>query len=257
MKTIATRLDDLEKEKSIRILFACETGSRAWGFHSPDSDYDVRFIYMHDRDWYLSLSDKKDSLEVMDGDLDITGWDLRKCLKMLKKSNASLIERFQSPIGYREVPGFADDFRKLIREYYSPTAVFFHHYSLATKFREELKDRKEIRLKSLFYLIRSVLSCNWIVEDKMVLPMHIEGLMQKIGTDEREKLRELIQLKAGVGEKYLHPHDAAIDGWMELLWEKIETSKQNLGVCKTGFTPLNEFFLKMVNEYADDRTGER
>lgn len=257
MKEIIERLLNLEKKKSISILFACETGSRAWGFPSPDSDYDVRLVYMHNRDWYLSLSDKKDSLEVMDGDLDITGWDLRKCLKMLKKSNASLIERFQSPSVYSEVPGFAEDFRKLVDQYYSPAAVFFHHYSLATKFRADLEGKEKVKLKSLFYLIRSLLSCNWIVEDETVLPMHIEGLMKKINASERGKLRELIQLKAGVGEKYLHQRDADIDRWMESLWEKIDRSKQNLGVNRTGFTPLNDFFLKMVNGYADDRTGER
>ncbi len=100
MKKIANVLTEIEQKKSIRILYACETGSRAWGFPSPDSDYDIRFIYMHERNWYLSLSHKKDTIEYMDGDLDITGWDLKKSLTILKKSNASLIERFQSPVEY-------------------------------------------------------------------------------------------------------------------------------------------------------------
>src|SRR5689334_24149442 len=90
MKTIEQLLKEIEKEKHVRILYACETGSRAWGFPSPDSDYDIRFIYMHEKDWYLSLSQKKDTIEHMDGDLDITGWDLKKALTLLKKSNATL-----------------------------------------------------------------------------------------------------------------------------------------------------------------------
>ena len=105
----------------------------------------------------------------MDGDLDITGWDLKKCLTLLKKSNAPLIERFQSPIEYYAVDGFKGDFKKLVESYYSPIAVFYHHHSLAKKFWEELKDKEECKLKSLFYLVRSLLSCSWIMEDKSVL----------------------------------------------------------------------------------------
>lgn len=162
MKNTKDILAQVEKKKKIKILYACETGSRAWGFPSPDSDYDVRFIYIHERDWYLSLSQRKDTIEHMDGEMDITGWDLKKSLALLKKSNAPLIERFQSPIEYFQDTDFKSDFNELIKAYYSPTAVFYHHYSLAQKFWEELKDKEEIKLKSYFYLIRSLLSCHWI-----------------------------------------------------------------------------------------------
>jgi uncharacterized protein len=158
MKHIQNILTQLSLEKDIEILYACETGSRAWGFLSPDSDYDIRFIYMHKRDWYLMLNEQKDTIEQMVGDYDVTGWDVRKCLMLLKKSNAPLIERFQSPIEYMSDGGFRDNFKKLIAQYYSPIAVFYHHYSLATNFWEDLKDKEEIKLKSFFYLVRSLLS---------------------------------------------------------------------------------------------------
>jgi len=255
MENIKDKLNSIEQKKKIKILYACETGSRAWGFPSPDSDYDIRFIYMRERDWYLSLSQKKDTIEVMDGDLDIAGWDLKKSLALLKKSNAALIERFQSPVEYYADAAFKSSFNDLIKIYYSPTAAFFHHYSLAKKFWEELKDKEEVKLKSYFYMVRSILSCNWIIQDKSVLPMHIEGLMVLIEKDNRSKLRELIQLKAGVGEKYLHPKDEQMNGWIEKLWEFIEVSKENLGVCRSDFSLLNAFFLKTVNENADNRTS--
>src|SRR6188474_2004988 len=121
MENIQHILTEIERKKNIKILYACETGSRAWGFPSPDSDYDVRFIYMHEKDWYLLLSQRKDTIEHMDGDLDITGWDLKKSLLLLRKSNATLIERFQSPIEYYAVDGFKNDFKTLIKKYYSPT----------------------------------------------------------------------------------------------------------------------------------------
>lgn len=252
MKKIANILTEIEQKKSIRILYACETGSRAWGFPSPDSDYDIRFIYMHERDWYLSLSHRKDTIEHMDGDLDITGWDLKKSLTLLKKSNASLIERFQSPVEYYAVPGFKEDFRKLIESYYSPTAVFFHHYSLAKKFREEIDGKEEFKLKSFFYLVRSLLSCNWVLQDKTVLPMHIEGLMQYTEEPVKAKLRELIELKGGVGEKYFHKRDPMLNEWILEKFSQMETPGQKLGVNRTNMTLLNEFFLKTLYAKVDN-----
>jgi predicted nucleotidyltransferase len=242
----------MEREKNIKILYACETGSRAWGFPSPDSDYDVRFIYMHERDWYLFLSRQKDTIEYMEEDLDITGWDLKKCLTLLKKSNVPLIERFQSPIEYYAAPGFKAEFKQLIGSYYSPIAVFFHHYSLANKFWQDIKDKEQYKLKSFFYLVRSLLSCNWVVRDQSVLPMHIEALMQYTDEKTKDRLRELIQLKSGVGEKYLHSRDIQMNNWIEELFKRLEVSKQNLGVNKMNISLLNEFFLKMVYAKADN-----
>src|SRR3954468_4332579 len=102
---IQNKLKQIEEHYKVKVLYACETGSRAWGFPSPDSDYDVRMIYVHEPDWYLSLSEGKDAIEAMDGDLDVTGWDFRKCLRLLWKSNGTLLERIQSPIVYRDTAG--------------------------------------------------------------------------------------------------------------------------------------------------------
>ena len=251
MEQIKNTLLSIQKMHNVKILYACETGSRAWGFPSPDSDYDVRFIYRHDRDWYLSLSDRKDTIEFMDGDLDVTGWDLRKCLKLLKKSNVPLIERFQSPVVYFADEQFRKEFVGLIEAYYSPTAAFFHHYSLVNKFWEDIKESNRIKLKSYFYLVRSLLSCNWIVKDKTVLPMHIEGLMRYIGEQEVSLLKELMSFKATVGESYLHPKSPAMHRLVAELFRFIEASKDNLGVNNQDYTLLNDFFLKTVNESAD------
>jgi len=251
MENIKHVLTEIEQKKNIKILYACETGSRAWGFPSPDSDFDIRFIYMHERDWYLSLNIKKDTVEIMDGDLDITGWDLKKSLTLLKKSNAPLIERFNSPITYFAVPGFKEEFKTLIANYYSPVAVFFHHHSLAKKFWEELKDKDEFKLKSYFYLIRSLLSCNWIIKDNTVVPMHIEGLMHHVEDEYRNRLRKLVALKATVGEKYLHQKDETLHGLILNLFEYIEAAKDSLPVNKTDISPLNAFFLKMLYAKAD------
>lgn len=90
---ILKRLTDIEGEEDVKIFYACESGSRAWGFPSADSDYDVRFLYRHPEEWYLSvdLEEKRDVIErPINDDLDISGWDLRKALKLLRKSNPPL-----------------------------------------------------------------------------------------------------------------------------------------------------------------------
>ncbi|MEO5563518.1 MAG: nucleotidyltransferase domain-containing protein [Chitinophagaceae bacterium] len=256
MEKIIEYLKEIERKKNVRILYACETGSRAWGFPSPDSDYDVRFIYMHERDWYLSLNKGRDSMEfAIENDFDITGWDLKKSLVLLKKSNAPLIERFQSPVEYFSGPAFRDEFKSLITAYYSPTAVFYHHFSLAKKFWEDIKDKEEIRLKNYFYLLRSLLSCNWIIKDKSVVPMHIEGLMTQIDGSVRGEIRKLITLKATVGEKYLHPADISLNQWIEEIWSVLENSKNDLEVNSADYSLLNQFFLKSLYAKDDDRMG--
>lgn len=142
MQNVNETLRLVENEHNIKILYACETGSRPWGFPSPDSDYDVRFIYHHERNSYLGLSERKDTIEFMGGDLDMAGWDLRKSLKLLKKSNVPLIEHFQSPIIYFAPDDFKEKFLTLIEAYYSPIASFYHHHSLAVKFWGELKGKQ-------------------------------------------------------------------------------------------------------------------
>jgi uncharacterized protein len=246
MEQIKLALEKIAANKQVEILYACETGSRAWGFPSPDSDYDVRFIYMHKTDWYLSLGKRKDTIECMEGDLDVTGWDLRKALQLLKKSNAPLIERFQSPITYFQQSGFASDFQSLIAAYYSPTAVFYHHYSLAHKFWADIRDAREFKLKSWFYLVRSLLSCNWIVQDKSVLPMHIEGLMRYMDPVLCDRLRQLIALKETVDEKYLYLAEPFWQAWVAEQFTYLEQHKDDLGFCKQGMELLDAFFLKML-----------
>ena len=251
MKHIQNILTQLSQEKDIEILYACETGSRAWGFPSPDSDYDIRFIYMHKQDWYLKLNEQKDTIEQMVGDFDVTGWDVRKCLMLLKKSNAPLIERFQSPIEYKNVGEFKNDFTNLITKYYSPVAVFHHHFSLAKNFWEDLNNKEEIKLKSFFYLVRSLLSCNWIIYDDNVLPMQIEGLMKYIDDDLKNNLKELIKLKATVGEKYLHKADTYLYGWIKTMFEKLSLAN-NIKINNESMDSLNEFFIKMFYAKAND-----
>ncbi|HEX7754321.1 MAG TPA: nucleotidyltransferase domain-containing protein [Niabella sp.] len=250
MRTIIKRnLKEIGNRKNIELLYACETGSWAWGFPSPDSDYDVRFIYRHERNWYLSLSAKKDSIEFMKDDLDITGWDLKKCLLLLKKSNVPLIERFQSPIVYFAAPGFKQEFRQLIATYYSPIAVFFHHYSLALKFREQVQPGKPFKLKSLFYMLRSLLSCNWVLLDDQVVPMELGKLLRYNNAAVNKTIMELVALKATKPESYYHKGPPMLFKWIEKQFEHLAAaSGEQLKVNNTGMELLNHYFINKLNE---------
>ena len=125
-------LAQVEAERDVRVLFACESGSRAWGFASRDSDYDVRFLYAHRRDWYLSVEDRRDVIErPIADDLDVSGWELRKALRLLRKSNPPLLEWLQSPVVYRRDPVFTTEFGVLASEFYSPRRCFAHYLHMA------------------------------------------------------------------------------------------------------------------------------
>ena len=154
---IKSYLSALEQEKDISILLACETGSRAWGFPSPDSDYDVRLIYKHQTEWYLSITEAKDTIELMldNNEVDISGWDLRKSLRLLWKSNPPLLERIQSPIIYRQNPNFISGIRELSRNTYSKIATMHHYLSIAIKSYEQITAEPEYKLKSFFYGLRT------------------------------------------------------------------------------------------------------
>ena len=205
---IKQELAQLEEERDITILLACETGSRAWGFPSPDSDYDIRMIYKRPRDWYLSLNEGKDTIELMleDGELDITGWDIRKTLRLLWKSNAALLERLQSPIVYMQVTGFMQAIMPLAKSRYSRIAVMYHYLSMAKKVFAEVEDQDQYKLKKLFYALRTATACIWIIERDEIPPIVYTDMLNglDLATSLTDRIHELIALKATKNESYLH-----------------------------------------------------
>ena len=169
----------VESERNVRVLYACESGSRAWGFASRDSDYDVRFLYVHRRDWYLSVEDRRDVIEQpIADDLDVSGWELRKALRLLRKSNPPLLEWLKSPVVYRHDPVFAAEFGALATEFYSPRRCFAHYLHMAfgnwrdylrlahppsaTSPLRHLGGREEVSLKKYLYVFRPLLAYRWI-----------------------------------------------------------------------------------------------
>lgn len=223
-KKILEKLKEIEKSKQVEILFACESGSRAWGFASPDSDYDIRFIYKHDLDHYLSLWEQPDVIEFMtEDDLDGSGWDLRKALKLLAKSNAPLLEWLYSPVVYYENEAFVTQMRELATACFSPIACL-HHYLGTTKNFMEVCQAEEVKLKSYFYALRTALAGKWIIENNSFPPVDFMELLPIAPQNIQEKVLELMAIKAKHDEKYLHPKEVLIT---DFLMETVAFNQEN------------------------------
>lgn len=251
MKTlILEKLTELSRLHDISILYACESGSRAWGFPSPDSDYDVRFIYVHRPDWYLSLNEGKDTinLPVDEHELDFTGWELRKALRLLKKSNASPQEWIQSPIVYREKEGFRDSFDELCKAFFSPVAVAYHYHSMSLKYVDACAARDEVKLKSYFYALRTTLAVAWIREKKTMPPMVFADMLCLVDDSVRERIEELIELKSGKDESYSMPSDLLIDAFLKTTSAKNSADLANLGTGHGDMEAMDRLFIKTVKE---------
>jgi predicted nucleotidyltransferase len=178
---ICEKLAQIERDDGVKVLLAVESGSRAWGFHSPDSDYDVRFIYARPIDWHLHVEPGRDVLEYpISGELDISGWDLRKTLGLILGSNAVVLEWLQSPITYAQAPGFRDILTDFARQSLARKPVLWHYRRLAERQSERLiNDDGSLRLKRYFYLIRPVLALRWLRlhPDLATPPMDMGQLM--------------------------------------------------------------------------------
>lgn len=243
---ILEKLEEIETTKNVKILFACESGSRAWGFASPDSDYDIRFIYMHDSDYYLSLWEKSDVIEFMtEDDLDGSGWDLRKALQLLSKSNAPLMEWLFSPVVYDGDDVFLSQMRSLATACFSPIAVL-HHYLGTTKNFMDVCEKEEVKLKSYFYALRTALAGKWIIENNTFPPVAFADLLLIAPQRVQEKVAELIEIKANQDEKYLHPKEVLIT---DFLLETVAFNQENANSLKKGkpmSAELDVFFKKSI-----------
>jgi predicted nucleotidyltransferase len=194
LEKISRRISEIENEEQVKIFYACESGSRAWGFPSADSDYDVRFLYLHPRDWYLSvdLERRPDVIEhPIDGMLDASGWDLRKALRLLRKSNPPLVEWLGSPTIYREQFSVADQLRQLAASNYSPIASLYHYLRMAQgNYRDYLKG-PVVWIKKYFYVLRPLLAILWLERDLGLAPTEFAKLLGK--TVDSPELRSAIE----------------------------------------------------------------
>ncbi len=201
--SILTELDAIEAREEVRIVYAVESGSRAWGMASADSDYDVRFIYAHRPEWYLSLEPGRDVIEEPISDrLDISGWDLRKALRLFGQSNPPLLEWLRSPIVYRETPEVVGPMRELIPTVFSPERAYHHYWHVARAAHKRFRSGKSPTLKTFFYILRPLLAALWVETYETPPPITIQALAEAmLPPGLHPELERLLAVKRAGGEK--------------------------------------------------------
>ncbi len=223
-QTILNNLSRIEQQHNVTILWACESGSRAWGFASPGSDYDVRFIYAHKPSAYIRVFDKRDVIEEpINGLLDINGWDIKKALGLLRKSNPALMEWLSSPIIYKQHAAIKP-LQDLAQQAFLPISSCHHYLSMARPNINRLVMGNDIRLKNYLYMFRALLAAQWVIEDGAQPPMRFQELVQRFlpNGDIKEQIDELLHLKTNVLESEMIPSQEDLDQYLLALYGRLE-----------------------------------
>lgn len=247
---IQSRLKMTEKKYDVKILMAIESGSRAWGFASPNSDYDVRFIYANKPDWYLAvdLEDRRDVIEypIVD-DIDLNGWDVRKALKLFWKSNPAFVEWIQSPISYIDDGTFRDEALKLLPEIYSPEKGIYHYRSMAkTNYRGYLREEM-VPLKKYFYVLRPLFSIQWLEKYGTAAPIEFEKVLSLVSDNQLlDEIHLLLERKKVSEEKMLAPAIPVLNRYIERQLERLENIKLPKTDRSMEMVQLNELFHKVL-----------
>ncbi len=195
-------LSSIEAKYNVRVLYACESGSRAWGFHSPDSDYDIRFIYQKDSANYLSLFDRADTIEIpIKDDLDPGGWDIKKSLSLLAKSNGALIEWLHSPIVYIDRDGFRDKWQTLSKEVLQTGRLRNHYLGMSHQVLKNQLETDTPTTKSYLYALRALLAAHWIEKYETAPPVPFTKLLEFTPPELRNAIEELLTKKSTSNEK--------------------------------------------------------
>ena len=245
---IRQKLEEIEGEENCRILLAVESGSRAWGFASPDSDYDVRFIYVRPRGDYLKLEKVRDVIErPISGRLDINGWDAAKALRLLHKSNPTVFEWFSSPILYRDSP-FAGRVRAEMGKYFSRKSGLWHYLHMAQgNYRAYLRGDR-VKAKKYFYVLRPLLACRWILERGTPPPMAFARLAESQLEEEWKPLVDrLLELKRGAPEVEKIPRIDRLNAYLDRALARVMEQLERLPKEEpAGWEKLDALFLSAL-----------
>jgi uncharacterized protein len=246
---IEQRLNAIEAEYGCRVLFACESGSRAWGFPSTDSDYDVRFVYMHPVDWYLCLQDRKDTIELaLQQDLDVGGWELRKALRLFAGCNLAFNEWLDSPVYYLESGPLRSALVGLIPQYFNPLKAVHHYLSQAHRAWSS-KDQTQIKLKKLFYALRAILAGCWIERWRSMPPTQMKTmLVDELLPDALvQQVHDLIAFKHTADEGCVVTLAPGLEQWIEHRLSELHDSTETIPPLKhVEWVSLNKLFLALI-----------
>lgn len=246
-KKILEELRKIEAAEGVKIIMAIESGSRVWGFASPDSDYDVRFIYVRKQEDYLRLEGMRDVIEWrLDKTLDICGWDLKKALQLIYKSNPTIFEWCASPIVYMENEAFSK-VKALLPKYFSVKKSLYHYWHMAeTNYREYLKG-DIVRVKKYFYVIRPLLAAKWILDRRTSPPMLFDYLVEaELDTSLRPELDRLLEMKKTMPELGQAPRIESLNKYFESVMPEMKQLAEHEEDITVEWAPLNDVFLNVL-----------
>ena len=251
---ILQRLSDIEAKYDVKILLAVESGSRAWGFESKDSDYDVRFIYIHRKDWYLSLIEGRDVIEELDPDgvLDLAGWDLKKALLLMGKGNCAFAEWLNSPFAYYKDMEFFESISTLKNEYFRKVSAVNHYYHMAMNHDKRYLEKRGCELKRFMYHLRGLLAAKWAAVHGTYPPVLFNDLVEKMVQDDSIKagIKHLVELK-----KESREHNTMIveDSLIDYANKTAADIESQFGSFpdehQQDYRKLDEFFLNILNTF--------
>ncbi len=251
---ILDRLSDIENQHGVRILFAAESGSRAWGFASQDSDFDVRFIYIHPQDEYLSILNRRDVIECgVSETLDVSGWDIRKALILFSKSNPPLLEWLGSPMVYMDKYGFADRLRSLVRQTLSTKRCMYHYLHMAMgNYREYLKG-DVVRLKKYLYVLRPILACLWIEKHGSMPPTEFQLLVNdaQLSCPLQDTINDLLARKMSGEELAFAPRVPELNNFIDEMLHHFHRQGGVAPPAFQGYDVLDDLFRDMLRTVWD------
>lgn len=246
---IDKKLTEIERHEGVRILHAVESGSRAWGFASPDSDYDVRFIYVRPIRDYLRLDEPRDVIEwQMDEVLDINGWDLKKALKQFYRGNATLFEWSNSPEVYRTTKEWSE-IREVSRAYFSEKSAMGHYYGTANNTYCDALCGDLVSYKKYFYALRPLFAAVYIERFHQAPPVLFAELLRGVEPEKelQQAVTELLEKKRLTKEKELKPHLPVI---LEFIEKELQRQKEIVHRLKDDhnkdWKDLNQCFRQMI-----------
>ncbi|NPC91468.1 nucleotidyltransferase domain-containing protein [Bacillus sp. WMMC1349] len=251
-KRILKELELIEATYNVKILYAVESGSRAWGFPSQDSDYDVRFIYVHQKDWYLSIDSKRDVIELPINDLlDISGWELTKALRLFRKSNPPLLEWLSSGMVYDQAYSLVEKMKNLQLQAFSPASCMYHYLNMAKGNFNSYLQKEEVKIKKYFYVLRPILACLWIESRHTVPPIEFQVLLHEL-LDEGELKTEILNLlerKINGDEFHLEPQNPVLHEFIENELNRLLTVAKTFKRNQDNLTPeLDRLFRETLDE---------
>lgn len=249
---IIEELKKIEEQYSVKICYAVESGSRAWGFPSKDSDFDVRFIYVPKKEWYLSIEEKRDVIELpINNLLDINGWELRKALRLFKKSNPPLMEWLHSGIVYYQAYSLVDKMKAIQSQVFRPQSALYHYLNMAKGNYRDYLQSDEVKIKKYFYVLRPVLACKWIEKYNSVPPIEFQALVADLimAGPLKNEINTLLDRKIRGDELNLEPKVVIINEFLENEINRIEDYAKKTSFPKQDISPiLDELFRDILYE---------